>query len=601
MFSNAKKLFSLLTSKQKKQFYSLQILVICMAFSEIIAVASIVPFMALVGDMSLLSEDTLVAKMFIFSGVNSETEFVFLLGVCVLVALVISAVISMFTTWKLSMFATRVGTEISDTLYSYYLKQNWLFHASGSSANLTKKIANETTRVTAQVLLPLMQMNARIALALFMSTAIFLYDPKVAIVGLFVFALAYFMLYKLVRKRLQINGRLISKVYERRFSLMNEGFGGIKDVLLLGRDADFITRFKNTGENLAYSQGTNTALAQVPRYFMELVAFGSMISLVLYLISNHDGNLGMILPVMSVYALASIKLLPAFQQIYSSVATIKGNISAFESIRDDLEKAMQEDVKTLKVYQNPQTNLVPRKHIVLENVSFVYPEKLQPVLKGLSLRIPVNSVIGIVGPSGAGKSTAIDILLGLISPQKGELKVDDTVITPFNCRAWQNTIGFVPQNIFLSEGSIAENVAFGIPESNIDYEQVKKALTLAHLDDLLETLDEGVDTKVGERGVQLSGGQRQRIGIARALYQDAEVLVFDEATSALDGITEKMIMEAIHDFSGHKTIIMIAHRLKTVQKCDQIYYIDQGKLIDQGTYQELIEKNLDFKRMSNHA
>jgi HlyD family secretion protein len=215
--------------------------------------------------------------------------------------------------------------------------------------------------------------------------------------------------------------------------------------------------------------------------------------------------------------------------------------------------------------------------------------------------IPVNSVIGIVGPSGSGKSTLIDILLSLIKPHKGVLKIDDKIINDQNCRSWQNAIGFVAQNIFLSEGTIAENVAFGIPKDEIDQEQVEKVLKLAHLAELLETLNDGMYTKVGERGVQLSGGQRQRIGIARALYHKAEVLVFDEATSSLDGITEKMIMEAIHNFSGRKTIILIAHRLKTVEKCDQIFFIDKGKVADQGTYKELIEKNEHFKNMAIHA
>ena len=215
--------------------------------------------------------------------------------------------------------------------------------------------------------------------------------------------------------------------------------------------------------------------------------------------------------------------------------------------------------------------------------------------------IPVNSVIGIVGPSGSGKSTLIDILLCLIKPQQGQLKIDNIIINDQNSRSWQNTIGFVAQNIFLSEGTIAENIAFGIPKNEIDFDQVYKALTLAHLNDLIESLEKGVHTKVGERGIQLSGGQRQRIGIARALYHKAEVLVFDEATSSLDGITEKMIMEAIHEFSGKKSIILIAHRLKTVQKCDKIFFIDKGKVVDNGTYEELIEKNEHFRNMANHA
>ena len=210
-------------------------------------------------------------------------------------------------------------------------------------------------------------------------------------------------------------------------------------------------------------------------------------------------------------------------------------------------------------------------------------------------------MIGIVGPSGSGKSTLIDILLGLIEPDQGKLKIDNKIIDSTNCRSWQNTIGFVAQSIFLSEGSIAENVAFGIPNNEIDFKQVDYALNLAHLDELVNSLEQGIHTKVGERGVQLSGGQRQRIGIARALYHEAVVLVFVEATSSIDGITEKMIMEAIHQFSGKKTIILIAHRLKTVQKCDNLFFIDNGKVVDQGTYDELIEKNEQFKNMSMHA
>ena len=192
-------------------------------------------------------------------------------------------------------------------------------------------------------------------------------------------------------------------------------------------------------------------------------------------------------------------------------------------------------------------------------------------------------------------------MLGLIEPQQGILKIDDKTINDKNLRSWQNTIGFVSQSIFLSEGTIAENVAFGISDYEINIGQVERALKMAHLNEFVDSLENGVNTKVGERGVQLSGGQRQRIGIARALYYEAEVLVFDEATSSLDGITEKMIMEAIHEFSGKKTIIMIAHRLKTVQKCDQIFFIDNGKVIDKGTYQELIKKNEQFKNMAEHA
>ena len=598
MLKLIKKLFSLLTPSQRRRFYVLQILVVLMAILEIVGVASIIPFMTLVGNMDQLQENTFIAQVYRASGIDSESEFVFFLGFLVLVMMFISAMISVYTIWMISMFANKVGTEIADRLYNYYLEQNLLFHVSGSSAQLTRKIAVETQRVTGGILTPLMQMNARIILALLMILSIFIYDPKVATLIFITFSIAYLILFKVVRMRIQRNGKTISEVNEKRFRLMNEGFGGIKDILLLGRDEDYIKRFNQTGILLAYSQGANAALGQAPKYFMELVAFGSMILIVLYLITSHNGNLGVILPLLSVYALAGLKLLPAFQLIYASIASIKGHSPGFEAIQKDLLESSKKEPSSVKI---EKSYLSPKEKISLENISFTYPGIDEPVLNDVSISIPVNSVIGIVGPSGSGKSTLIDILLGLIEPQQGILKIDDKTINDKNLRSWQNTIGFVSQSIFLSEGTIAENVAFGISDNEINVGQVEQALKMAHLNEFVDSLENGFNTKVGERGVQLSGGQRQRIGIARALYYEAEVLVFDEATSSLDGITEKMIMKAIHEFSGKKTIIMIAHRLKTVQKCDQIFFIDKGKVIDKGTYQELIKKNEQFKNMAEHA
>ena len=599
MFKLIMQFFALLSKSQRKRFYALQILVVVMAFTEIVGVASIIPFMALVGDMNQLQQDTIIAQVYQLSGITSESQFVFLLGFGVLIMLFFSAIISMFTLWRLSMFANVIGSEIADRLFTHYLNQRWLFHSTGSSAQLTKKIAIETRRVTDNLLTPLMLMNARVVFILLMTISIFFFDPIIAIAGFSFFGVAYFILYRVVRKRLERNGINISDVSEQRFRLMNEGFGGIKDILLLGRASDFITRFNKTGVILANSMGSNVGLSLVPRYFIELLAFGSMIGLILYLIATYEGNLGTILPILSVYALASAKLLPAFQMVYASVSNIKGNISALESIQQDIIDSMQSESVSSKPEE--KNYIHPKQQISLEDITFTYPGKKELTLNHINMTIPANSVIGIVGPSGSGKSTLIDILLGLISPQQGQLKIDSTIINDQNCRHWQNTIGFVAQSIFLSEGTIAENVAFGISRDKINQEKVQQAIKLAHLDEFLQSLDQGIHTKVGERGVQLSGGQRQRIGIARALYHEAEVIIFDEATSSLDGITERMIMEAIDNFIGKKTIVMIAHRLKTVQNCDQIFFIDKGQVVDQGTFKELIETNEYFKKMVAHS
>lgn len=605
MFKIVKHLFSLLNTNQRRQFYLLQILVILMSLTQIVGVASVIPFMALVGDLSQLQQDTIIAEVYKLSGLSSESQFIFWLGLGVLIMLFFASIISMYTTWRITLFANKISVEIADRLYTHYLKQNWLFHATNSSSKLTKQIATETQRINHGILMPFMHLNANFVFVISMSISILILDPIVAIVGFAIFAVLYFLIFKLVSLTLLKNGRSISEMYEKRYRLMNEGFGGIKDVLLLGRHSDFIDRFYKTGVVFAYNQGVNNALQHVPRYFMEMVAFGSMIGLVLYLFTSYDADLSSILSILSVYAIAGIKLLPAFQGIYNSLAAIRSSTGAYEAIQKDLTDASASEIKLLtnkfKTSKKEKSYLNPKKQISLENVSFGYPGKEELVLSQINISIPVNKVIGIVGPSGSGKSTLIDILLGLIEPKSGFLKIDGKIINNQNLRCWQNSIGFVAQAIFLSEGTIAENIAFGLPKSQINFKQVENVLKLANLEKFVKGLKNGVHTKVGERGVQLSGGQRQRIGIARALYHQAEVLVFDEATSSLDGITEKMIMQAVHKFSDKKTIIMIAHRLKTVEKCDQIFFIEGGKVADQGTFQELIETNESFKNMANHA
>lgn len=596
MFNLAKELYSLLTPNQRRRYLSLQIMVFFMAIMELLGIASIAPFMSLVADMQLLETNAMLNKVYLASGANSHEQFLFIAGLIVLLMLSIASMLSIITTWHLSLFAFSVGTEIGDRLYRYYLHQDWLFHASGSSAQLTKQIATESMRVTNYVILPFIQMNARLILATFISVGIFIFNPIIATVGIVLFVSGYIIIYKLIRKRIARYGENISSASTDRFRLMNEGFGGIKDVLLYSRSDDFVEKFKQSGRALARAQGMNTASSQAPRYFMELIAFGALISLVLVLLTRHDGTLSQVLPVLAIYALAGFKLLPALQQIYGSVTTIRGNTAAFDAIKTDLLASMAKENEKNTILTS--INLSEINHIRFNNINFTYPSKNTPALQGINIKIPINATVGFVGESGSGKSTAIDILLGLIEPDIGQFMLGDMVIGSNNRHEWQKHIGFVPQSIFLSEGSIAENIAFGLNHKDIDLDKVNQAIKLAHLEPLINSLPKGLETKVGERGVQLSGGQRQRIGIARALYNQPEVLVFDEATSALDGMTEKVIMDAIQEMSGQKTIVLIAHRLKTVQQCDMIYLMHKGKIIDQGTYKELVENNPQFRNMA---
>lgn len=599
MYSNIKELYSLLTKQQRARLFRLQLLILLMSFAEIASVGSIGPFMALVGDPGALSSNAYMAKLYQVVGAESPEQFLIWVGVLVLCVLVSASLLSMFTIWRLYMYSAQVGAELSSRLFKHYMHQSWLFHSSGSSSQLTNRIAQECQRVTNNIINPLMQMNARLVMASLMCVAIILYNPTVAVVGVVLFVGAYVFLYRIVRMRLANNGRVISESQRQRYKLMGEGFGGIKDVLVLGKQKEFVERFHDASMNFARSQGVTQTIGQVPRYAMELIAFGSIIFLILYLLASYDGDLGLVLPVISIYALAGFKLLPAFQQIYLSLSQIRSNMSAFESVRADFHSSLILDEQSKG--DGFVKDFTLREDIVFDRVSFAYPEKEVNAINDLSLTIKAKTTVGFVGPSGSGKSTIVDLLLGLIAPSRGRIYIDGLPLDCSSTRAWQNLLGFVSQSIFLADSSIRENIAFGQSPEDIDDERVSKAASNAFLSDLLDELPDGLDTNVGERGVQLSGGQRQRIGIARALYHDVDVLVLDEATSALDGLTEKMIVKAIQSFAGQKTIVTIAHRLATIRDCDCIYFVENGALVDSGSYSELLRKNSKFRLMAENA
>jgi HlyD family secretion protein len=592
-------LFPLLSKKQRRGFYKLQLLVIIMALVEMLGIASIGPFMSLVGNSSVLQGDGVAGDLYRWSHLDSEYQFIAFVGVAVFCMLMISTAVSMFTTWRMSLFGVRLGTEISDRLYEYYVSKSWEYHANTTGAYLTKQIQVESGRLTNQVIRPFMLLNSRLVLTLFIVVALISYDPVAALSAVAIIGWAYFTFYYVFNKKLKSNGENISISSTQRFRLMNDAFGGIKDLLLMHRQHEYVRQFKGTSNVLCGSISSNAIIGQLPRYLIELMAFGSLIIFTVYLLVVHKGNLGAVLPVLTIYALAGYKLLPAFQQIYGSLVQIKAGLASYRSIKEDLlhsSDCLLNDNVAPRIEQLPE-----QVNVSLENITFKYKSKPEPAVRNVSLEIPYNKTIGFVGTSGSGKSTLIDIIVGLLTPQQGSILFNGKKADNCSLREWQDRIGLVSQFIYLSEGSVIENVAFGVPVDQTDLTRVKRAIELAHLDEFLAGLPDGYETRIGERGVQLSGGQRQRLGIARALYHDASVLVFDEATSALDGITEKLIMEAINDFSGKKTIILIAHRLNTVKNSDQIYIMEAGAVADYGTYGELVDRNQFFSKLAENA
>jgi len=595
MFKEITELYGLLTNYQKKRFIFLQVLMTFSAFLELIGIASIAPFMAVISDKDILYGVNILAELYRFTEIREVNDFIFYMGVCIIVLLMIGTFVSIHMTRILARFGQNIGVSLGDRLFKFYLNQSWIYHASNNSSNLIKNIMTESVRVSNGIITPLLQLNSRIFIVIFIAVTLLIYDPVVSVYTLLILSFLYVVIYKIVSARLAKNSKLVSSSMEGRFKLASEGFGGIKEILLHHRHSVFENNFLRYGVQYANSQSEILTISQAPRYLVELLIFGSLIIFLLYLVNLHGSDMGVILPIVSLYALAGFKLLPAFQQIYSCIATIKGNISAFDQIKRDinyLDKGNLKSTNNIKGFSLDDS-------IFLKDISYTYPGEGRSVLQGLNLTIPVNHTVGIMGPSGSGKSTIIDILLGLIHPDKGELTIDHRSVTLENVDNWQSKIGFVPQDIFLSDASIIENIAFGINASEINVERVWQSIKLAHLDQLVQGLPEGLNTMVGERGVQLSGGQRQRIGIARALYNNPDVIVFDEATSSLDSASEKYIMDAIYDFKRSKTIIMIAHRLTTLKECDVIYFVDNGKVMDNGTFEYLMGNNSEFKKMAN--
>ena len=596
MFPQIKSLIKLLTKAQRAKLIKLQIMVVLMGLLELVSVLSIGPFVALASNPSQVEANNLLSAVYEMSGIDDPSHFIFWFGVCVLVILTIASFFSVLTTWKMAIFGASIGSNLSTRLYNLYINEGWLYHTVHSTSELSSKISQECGKITTGVIQPLLQINARFVAVIFIAVSVFLISPVVAVSGLITFFAAYLTVYKVVRARLQQNGLQSIAAQKQRFKLLAEGFGGIKEILLTNTQVGYVSDFESESNRFTQAQAKIQIISQVPRYVIELVAFGGVIFLMLVLIADSHGNIVEILPILAIYALAGFKLLPACQQIYAGASLMKGNINAFELLQRDLEKNF--NIETSAPVKQPRTIEITKKsRIFIDNVSFCYPGKNQPALKNVTIEVSINDCIGLVGPSGSGKSTLADILLGLITPSQGKLKIDHTQVDNNNVRDWQSQIGFVPQTIFLSDSTIRENIAFGIDKATIDDNRVLECLRLAHLEEFVSTLANGLNTTVGERGVQMSGGQRQRIGIARALYRDPQILIFDEATSALDGTTEKAIMEAVQDFAGKKTIILIAHRLTTVRKCDRLYILEEGAIVGHGTYTQLLSNNRTFQRL----
>ncbi len=592
-----KKLLYLLTSKERKRAGLLIGMIIMMALLDAAGVASIMPFMAILINPELIETNNILNSFFIAStkfGIENNEQFLFALGILVLFFLIISLCFKALTTYAQLRFVQMREYTIGKRLIEGYLRQPYSWSLNRHSAELGKSVLSEVDFIVGKGFLPLVTLIAQSAVAIALLTLIILTDPKLALIIIFTLGTFYILIYKLTRGTLHRIGQQRLKANQLRFTAVIECFGAIKEVKVGGLEKIYIKRFSDPSYISALHQVSSKIISHMPRFALEAVTFGGMMLVILYLISQ-SGTFIKAVPIIALYAFTGYRLMPALQQIFASITQLR-------FVGPSLD-AMYNDFKNLEPSQLSQDNNIIEfnKEITLNNVSFNYPNVTHNVLKNVHINIPARTVVGFAGATGSGKTTVVDIILGLLETNQGNLKVDGLVINKNNSRAWQGSIGYVPQHIFLADDTVAANIAFGKDLKDIDQKAVERASKIANLHEfVINDLPLKYLTEIGERGIRLSGGQRQRIGIARALYHKPKVLILDEATSALDNLTEKVVMQAIHNIGKDITIILIAHRLSTLKKCDNIFVLEKGELKNQGTYEELIQLNENFRALNKN-
>jgi ABC-type bacteriocin/lantibiotic exporter with double-glycine peptidase domain len=585
---NLRKLLTLLSEDERKKAFFLIFFILFSAILDVIGIASVLPIIALLSNPNLVESNVLINKIYIFFNMNDHQVFLFYLALFFFIFFLISIGVKTLSIYFQLRFSLMCEYSIGKRLLKTYLYQSYSWFLDRHSSDLARNILSTVSQVVNQAMVPIFNFISQSMVTFFIIMLLIFIDFKLTLIVSFSLGIFYGVTYTLFSNKLNRKGSERTKNDQERYTALSNAFGSIKETKLGNLENFFITNFSIPAKNFSKNQSSVLIIGQLPKYFFEAIAFGGLLLIILYLMRQSD-NFNAILPILSLYAFAGYRLMPALQQLYIALASLRFANASIDSVYKDL--LARYHANTIK------EKLDFKKQISLNNITYHYPKSSQINLNNISIKIPAKSTVGIVGVTGSGKTTLVDIILGLLEPQGGTLVIDNTIINKKNLTLWQNNIGYVPQQIFLTDQSISSNIAFGVDPELIDHEVVKSVSKVANLHNfVINELSEKYDTIIGERGIRLSGGQRQRIGIARALYHNPSVLVLDEATNALDNSTEKAVMDAVYNLSRKITIILIAHRLDTVQKCDQVFLLDQGKIIANGLYDELIKSNKKFKK-----
>jgi ABC-type multidrug transport system fused ATPase/permease subunit len=588
-----KKIFNII--QIDKKFLSFFSLVLISSFFDLLGIAFVYPFITLLLNTQLIESNKYLNFFYQISsniGVKNTSDFLILFGVIVFFLNLVSLFFRAFTNYAQNHYTLFCEYNMSKRLISNYLDKPYVWFLSKHSSDLGKNILSEVTQVMHYIIIPFINILSQSIVILAIIILLIFLDPILITFTVLIILISYRAIFYFLNNIIIYSGSERFKANESRFRSLVDVFGATKEIKIKGLEKIYINRFNLSSLTYLKNISLVSIISQIPRYIVEAIAIGGMILISLFLISRGK-SFETVVAFLSVLAFAGYRLIPSIHQVYSSITQIKFSDSTLDSLYKDLF------ANKLSSKSNTKKKLSFDKSILLKNISFAYPNTKHSTIQNINFIIPALSKVAIVGATGSGKTTILDIILSLLDPSHGNLIVDGKIINDGNRRSWQNNIGYVPQQIYLSDESIAKNIAFGLETSEINYKSVINAAKIANLHNfIMDNLPDKYDTKIGERGIKLSGGQRQRIGIARALYCKPKLLILDEATNSLDSLTEKIVIEAIQNLMGKITIILVAHRLNILKNFDLIFFLEKGKLRNKGNYKNLYKNDKLFKKMA---
>jgi ATP-binding cassette subfamily C protein len=589
-----KRISQVLTKQEKRYAVGIALAILLTALLEVASVASILPFMEMIAAPKAVADNPFLSSIYETVGFDNYRNMLIASGAFVIALLTFANVFSVIAIWFQHRFTWYVAHHMCMRLLDTYIRKPYSFYLTKNTSELRSYLIFEVNGFTSGVINPLIELLSRSMVSLVIFTFLVIINPKVALIAFLVLGGAYGLIFLLRQRYIKQLGEDRMTANVNRYRYLEELLSGIKTVKAYNVHPYFYERYEAASEDYSSIAPKFSIITAAPKYLLEIIAFGGILSVTLYIYMIY-GNLNAALPILSLYAVAGYKLLPALQKAFGAASKVRHNLPILDKLYDDLVISIERKKQPVRAVSDMNF----QQALSFNDVSFRYEGMTHDLLHHFNVRIPKGQAVAFVGSTGSGKTTIIDLMVGLLRAQSGQLQLDDTALNDQNIEAWQRHIAYVPQDVFLYDDTITHNIVFGDNSGQVDQKRLRAAIEMADIADFIDTeLPEGLDTEIGERGVRLSGGQRQRIGLARALYREPSVLILDEATSALDNVTEKSIIDALNALPEELTLVIIAHRLTTVQYADMIYILEKGKIIDSGDYEELMRTSDHFRELA---